>query len=108
MVHRELAKLRLRVREQSRQSSDCDERQIAVYELLLFAGMCLCAAMGVSVVEIVMDRDSVSVWGCFPYLHVTIHVLEQIGIYHYGIGVAALQFLVICEEQKSELRYVAG
>lgn len=83
-------------------------RKIRVYELLLFSGILLCGAMGVSFVEISMERDNVYILGSFPYLHVVIHVLEQIGIYHYGIGVAALQYLVICNEPQSELDYVHG
>ena len=84
------------------------KRKLTVYKLLLLSGLLLCAAMTVSFVEIFMDRQSVNIFGCFPYLHVTIHILEQIGIYNYGIGVAALQYLVISNEAKSCLQYSAG
>ena len=81
------------------------KRKLSVYKLLLFSGLMLCAAMTVSFVEILMNRQSVNIFNCFPYLHVTIHILEQIGIYNYGIGVAALQYLVISNEPKSCLEY---
>ena len=42
-----------------------DAEKATVFELLLFSGVCLCAAMAVSFVELAMDRESVCVWGCF-------------------------------------------
>ena len=84
------------------------KRKLTVYKLLLLSGLFLCGSMTVSFFEIFMDRQSVNIFGCFPYLHVTIHILEQIGIYNYGIGVAALQYLVISNEAKSCLQYCAG
>ncbi len=81
------------------------KRKLEVYGMLLRAGMFLICAMGVSFVEIFKDRDSVYVFGCFPYLHVTIHILEQIGIYNYGIGVAYLQYGIICNESFTSLNY---
>merc|ERR1712228_667074 len=87
---------------------DMMQRKINVFELLLYSGTLLCMAMAVSFVEISMNRNDVMIFEHFPYLHVTIHVLEQIGIYNYGMGVAALHHLVICDETKSRLCHVTS
>lgn len=49
-----------------------------VYKLLRFAGTLLICAMSVSFVEIYVERENASIFGVFPYLHVTIHILEQV------------------------------
>ena len=83
--------------------NDMMQRKMTVFKLLLYSGTLLCMAMAVSFVEISMNRNDVMIFDNFPYLHVTIHILEQIGIYNYGMGVAALQHLVIFDESKSKL-----
>merc|ERR1712039_813068 len=85
---------------------DMMQRKITVFELLLYSGTLLCMAMGISFVEISMDRNAVMIFDTFPYLHVMIHILEQIGIYNYGMGVAALQHLVIFDETKLNIPYI--
>jgi len=64
-----------------------------VYDRLVSAGRLLLLAMGLSFVEYFLWDSSPSVLpvlGGFPLCHVTIHVVEQIGIYMYALGVAVL------------------
>ena len=58
--------------------------------ILTTAGALLSTAMAVSFYEIWYGFDEKYHPFSFPFLHVTIHILEQIGIYLYGTGVAAL------------------
>jgi hypothetical protein len=67
------------------------------YSLASAAGKLLTFAMAVSLVECLIGFQygyMTNFFG-FPWLHIVIHVSEQIGIYMYGVAVAALRLTVI-------------
>ncbi|CAK9066661.1 unnamed protein product [Durusdinium trenchii] len=67
------------------------------YRLVSGSGMLLSSAMVLSLVECLIGFEWgfwSGLWG-FPYLHVAIHLLEQFGIYVFGVGVAALEVLLL-------------
>lgn len=59
---------------------------------LSVSGFLLCMAMCLSLVEVYygMDYGVIASLLGFPWMHVVIHILEQIGIYGYGVGSACL------------------
>ena len=65
------------------------DRSSEACRLLVVGGSLLMGAMLVSALETFVDPLLV---GDFPLLHVVIHVMEQIGIYFYGVGTAALHY----------------
>ncbi|CAL1127605.1 unnamed protein product [Cladocopium goreaui] len=67
------------------------------YDLVFTSGCLLSSAMVLSLVECLIGFEwgyLQNFWG-FPYLHVAIHLLEQLGIYIFGVGVAALEVLLL-------------
>jgi hypothetical protein len=75
------------------------EEQRKTYRLASTSGGLLAFAMAVSFVECLVGFQHgfvESLWG-FPWLHIVIHIAEQIGIYMYGVSVAALRLTVIPE-----------
>jgi len=67
------------------------------YSLASAAGKLLTFAMAVSLIECLIGFRHgylTNFWG-FPWLHIVIHVSEQIGIYMYGVAVASLRLTVI-------------
>jgi len=65
----------------------------SVHDRLVLAGCLLAAAMGLSVVEYALWDAAPSilpVLGGFPLVHISIHILEQVGIYLYGLSLAML------------------
>lgn len=48
-------------------------------------------------------------WWGFPWLHIAIHILEQAGIYLFGVGVAALDASLLKPgRQGAEVRWLGG
>mmetsp|Transcript_33002 Transcript_33002/g.64974 ORF Transcript_33002/g.64974 Transcript_33002/m.64974 type:complete len:380 (+) Transcript_33002:3-1142(+) len=81
-----------------------------VYCIVLKAGCLLSAAMTLSLAECLVGFEYGfinSLWG-FPWLHIAIHVLEQVGIYLFGVGVAALDTLLLdpAARPRAEVRHV--
>lgn len=77
-----------------KRSSRPQEQQ--TYSLVRLSGSLLSMAMVLSLVECLVGFDYgyiKSLWS-FPWLHIAIHVFEQVGIYHFGVGVASLQALL--------------
>jgi cytochrome P450 len=85
------------------------------YDYLFRGGMLLMLAMGISALEtfydpfllnITVPKSTISTsWTmCFPLLHVIIHILEQVGIYMYGVGVAYAHSKHILKRQNVSIR----
>ena len=67
-----------------------------VFDILKLSGTLLVLAMAVSLVEVVFGQFCQDAFfGNFPVFHVLIHALEQVGIYLYGVGVAAIEHLLV-------------
>jgi hypothetical protein len=90
-------------------SSAATEEQRKTYALAAKSGALLALAMAISLVECLVGFEHgflTSFWG-FPWLHIVIHVSEQVGIYMYGVAVAALRLTVISKDRKgAEIRYL--
>lgn len=81
-----------------------------VFRVILKSGCLLSTAMTLSLVECLVGFEYgfiESLWG-FPWLHIAIHVLEQVGIYLFGVGVAALDTLLLdpASRSQAEVRHV--
>ena len=64
------------------------------FKILTNAGVLLCVAMAASLIEVTHGFDYGvlgEVFAYFPYMHIFVHVIEQVGIYMYAVGVAGLQ-----------------
>lgn len=86
----------------ARRAREPSER--AVYRTVLAAGCLLSTAMGLSLVECLVGFEYGflgSCWG-FPWLHIAIHGLEQVGIYLFGVGAAALHTLLLFPGSRPE------
>eukprot|EP00931_Biecheleriopsis_adriatica_P046899 TRINITY_DN26989_c0_g1_i1.p1 TRINITY_DN26989_c0_g1~~TRINITY_DN26989_c0_g1_i1.p1 ORF type:complete len:443 (-),score=75.42 TRINITY_DN26989_c0_g1_i1:96-1343(-) len=88
------------------------QKERTTFSLVGTAGSLLSTAMVLSLVECLIGFEKgflEEFWG-FPWLHIAIHVLEQVGIYVFGVGVAALQALLLSPEEfpGAEVRRVAG
>jgi hypothetical protein len=69
------------------------QHKVWVFDKLVSAGKLLLFAMFLSFVEYYYWDSAPSVlpiFGGFPLLHITIHIVEQIGIYTYALAVAVL------------------
>ncbi|CAE7871139.1 unnamed protein product [Symbiodinium necroappetens] len=82
----------------------------ATYGLVTTAGSLLSSAMVLSLVECLVGFEWGFIerfWG-FPWLHIAIHMLEQVGIYVFGVGVAALEALLLRPDafKGAEVRYL--
>lgn len=52
--------------------------------------------MCVSLVEVIYGKTlQGKYFGIVPYLHILIHILEQVGIYLYGVGVAVIEHTLV-------------
>ena len=81
------------------------------FKLLSISGFLLCLAMTVSLVEVVYGKQHQSAYfGIVPVYHIIIHVLEQVGIYLYGVGVATIEHCMVrpVEFGTSRLEYFFG
>jgi len=67
------------------------------FRLVSISGTLLSTAMALSLVECLVgfSHGFLSTWWGFPWLHIAIHISEQVGIYIYGVGVAALQEMLL-------------
>eukprot|EP00929_Paragymnodinium_shiwhaense_P068726 TRINITY_DN34618_c0_g1_i1.p1 TRINITY_DN34618_c0_g1~~TRINITY_DN34618_c0_g1_i1.p1 ORF type:complete len:418 (+),score=74.24 TRINITY_DN34618_c0_g1_i1:179-1255(+) len=92
-----------------RMSKTSQERE--TYSLLTVSGSLLSTAMVLSCIECMIGFDYGCIdalWG-FPWLHITIHTLEQVGIYIFGVGVGALEAKLITPVRRdAEVRYVGS
>jgi len=81
----------------------------STYGLVCTSGVLLSSAMVFSLVEnlIGFERGFLDWWG-FPWIHIIIHVLEQVGIYIFGVGVAALSTLLVEKREDAEVRFLGG
>lgn len=92
----------------SKTKAVCMNSKIA-FRLLSTSGVLLCCAMAVSLVEVLYGkRVHTHITGIVPVLHITIHILEQIGIYIYGVGVAIVQHTMIHHRHFARVEYVWG
>lgn len=88
------------------------EEERTTYRTVCIAGSLLSSAMLLSLVECLIGFEYgyiSSLWG-FPWLHIAIHVFEQVGIYVFGVGVAALHELLLRQPARAgaEVRYVGS
>jgi len=86
-----------------------EERQ--TFRLVTISGSLLSTAMVCSFVEcnIGFQYGFLSNFWGFPWLHIVIHVLEQVGIYLFGVGVASLDALLLPPfRPEAEVRSVGG
>jgi hypothetical protein len=69
---------------------------LKAFNYLSVSGALLCMAMAVSLIEVVYGKDFQSkFFGIVPVFHIIIHILEQIGIYLYGVGVATIEHTIV-------------
>jgi len=80
------------------------------YRTVFGSGILLSSAMILSYFECTygFEHGILTNWWGFPWLHIAIHVFEQIGIYLYGVGTASLQELLFEEQVRegAEIRHV--
>jgi len=88
----------------------CSKQYPEAFRLLRLSGVLLCLAMFVSLIEVVWGKSCQPWFGTVPVFHVVIHTLEQIGIYLYGVGVAAIEHVLLRPIPKTSARieYMAG
>jgi hypothetical protein len=87
----------LLVRYKSRQRSFATPVERCGADVLAFSGGVLFTAMIASIIEVYWGFSH-GVWHSlygFPWMHITVHVLEQVGIYLYGFGAACLHHAVV-------------
>ena len=66
------------------------------FKYLSVSGILLTSAMAVSLVEVIFGKEhQARFFGIVPVYHMIIHILEQIGIYLYGVGVSTLEHCVL-------------
>ena len=81
------------------------------FRLLTVSGALLCSAMAVSLFEVLYGKSfQESVFGVVPYFHIVIHLLEQAGIYLYGVGVAVIEHTLLrpVEVGQASICYIWG
>jgi hypothetical protein len=81
------------------------------FKLLTISGILLCSAMAVSLVEVVYGKlFQARYFGIVPVFHIIIHILEQVGIYLYGVGVATIEHCLIrpVEFGNARIAYIGG
>jgi hypothetical protein len=87
------------------------EQARQAFKLLLISGVLLCSAMAVSLIEVIYGvRHQAAFFGIVPVYHMIIHILEQIGIYLYGVGVATIEHCMIrpTEIAHARIEYLFG
>ncbi|CAK0873777.1 unnamed protein product, partial [Prorocentrum cordatum] len=85
--------------------------ELEVFRLVRKAGALLSAAMLLSFVEcsVGFEYGFLPRWWGFPWLHICIHVFEQVGIYIFGVGIAALDALLVGPPRAGvEVRHLGG
>lgn len=78
---------------------------------LTFGGGCLVGASAMSFLEILWGYENgylAAKYLGFPWMHVSVHILEQIGIYLCGVGAAALHHTVVKPIGGCSIFYAAG
>merc|ERR1719215_483936 len=84
--------------------------QVVTYGTVFRAGCLLSSAMALSYVECKygFEHGIMHNFYGFPHMHIAIHIFEQVGIYYFGAGTAALEELLFEEEPRhgAEVRYV--
>jgi len=92
----------------ARHAAAPEERE--AFNLVWKSGSLLSTAMLCSLFECMygFDYGYIPALLGFPWLHIIIHVLEQVGIYLYGVGVATLQLKVLSEQHGPELHHAGG
>jgi hypothetical protein len=81
------------------------------FKYLSVSGILLCSAMAVSLVEVSFGKQhQARFFGIVPIYHILIHILEQIGIYLYGVGVSTLEHCVLrpVDVARARVEYVFG
>jgi len=82
------------------------------FRFLSIAGVLLCSAMAVSLVEVLYGKQFQSKYfGIVPVFHIIIHILEQIGIYLYGVGVATIEHVIlppVASFESPRIEYIFG
>lgn len=83
------------------------------FKFLCVSGILLCSAMAVSLVEVLFGKYcQARYFGIVPVFHIVIHILEQIGIYLYGVGVATIEHVILPKFDSSlatpRIEYVFG
>jgi hypothetical protein len=81
------------------------------FKLLIISGVLLCSAMGVSLIEVLYGKQhQANYFGIFPVYHIIIHLLEQVGIYLYGVGVATVEHCMIrpIDAANARIQYTIG
>lgn len=82
------------------------------FHLLSISGILLCSAMAVSLIEVLYGKHFQSKYfGIVPIFHIIIHILEQIGIYLYGVGVATIEHVILPQPPSiatPRLEYIFG
>jgi hypothetical protein len=75
----------------------------SAFRFLSIAGVLLCSAMAVSLVEVLYGKHfQAQYFGIVPVLHIIIHIFEQIGIYLYGVGVATIEHVILPNPSRLE------
>lgn len=86
------------------------EKERATYRIVCAAGCLLSSAMVLSLIECLVgfEHGFLHSLAGFPWIHVAIHIFEQVGIYLFGVGVAALHTLLLYPSLRpgAELRNV--
>ena len=81
------------------------------FKLLSISGFLLCSAMGVSLIEVLYGKaHQARFFGIVPVYHIIIHLLEQVGIYLYGVGVSTIEHCLIrpVDGAHSRIEYLFG
>ena len=81
------------------------------FKLLSISGVLLCSAMAVSLVEVLYGKQhQARFFGIVPVYHIIIHLLEQIGIYLYGVGVSTIEHCMLrpVDVATSRIEYFFG
>ena len=66
------------------------------FKLLSISGILLCSAMAVSLIEVFYGKQhQARFFGIVPVYHIVIHLLEQVGIYLYGVGVSIIDHCML-------------
>jgi hypothetical protein len=78
--------------------------------VLCLAGFLLTMAMALSLVEVYYGASHGVLRSAagFPWMHIVIHMLEQVGIYLSGFGSACLHHVIADKSRAAEVRYALG
>jgi hypothetical protein len=86
-----------------------NNKHAETFSILKKSGLLLVLAMAVSLVEVLFGQYCQDKYfGSFPFFHVVIHLLEQVGIYLYGVGVASIEHLIINPTPGGRIERIRG